>query len=60
MHSGRLNFMMLAGADAIAAGVQPPSKVSNIVSLKIVKSSLFEKDIYCMRFGRFGHLRPKI
>ena len=26
--------MMLAGADAIAAGAQPPSKVSNIVSLK--------------------------
>ena len=30
MHSGRLNFMMLAGADAIAAGAQPPSKGSNI------------------------------
>ena len=34
MHSGRLNFMMLAGADAIAAGAQPPSKGSSIVSLK--------------------------
>ena len=52
--------MMLAGADAIAAGAQPPSKVSNIVSLKIVKSSLFEKDIYCMHSGIFGHLRPKM
>ena len=26
--------MMLAGTDAIAAGAQPPSKGSNIVSLK--------------------------
>ena len=52
--------MMLAGAEAIAARAQPPGKGGNIVSLKIVKSSLFETDIYCMYSGSFGHLRLKM
>ena len=37
--------MMLAGAEAIAARAQPPGKGGDIVSLKIVKSSLFETNI---------------
>ena len=49
--------MMLAGAEAIAARAQPPGKGGNIVSLKIVKFSLFETDIYCMHSGICGHLR---
>ena len=40
--------MMLAGAEAIAARAQFPGKGGNIVSWKIVKSRLFETDIYCM------------
>ena len=60
MHSGRLNFMMLAGADAIAAGAQLPAKAATLSPWKMVKSSLFEKDIYYMHFGSFGHLQPKM
>ena len=53
-------FMMLAEAEAIAARAHPPGKGSDIVSLKIVESSLFETDIYCMHSGSFGHLRLKM
>ena len=52
--------MMLAGAEAIVARAQPPVKGGNIVSLKIVKSSSFETNIYCMHSGSFGHLRLKM
>ena len=38
------HFMMLAGTKEIAARAQPPGKRGNI--MKIVKSSLFETDIY--------------
>ena len=53
-------FMRLAGAEAIAARAQPPDKGGNIVFLKNCQSSLFEKDIYSMHSGSFGHLRLKI
>ena len=52
--------MMLAGADAIAAGAQLPAKAATLSPWKMVKSSLFEKDIYYMQFGSFGHLQPKM
>ena len=53
--------MILAGAKAIAVRAQTPSIGANIVSLKIiVKSSLFEMDIYCMLSGSFRHLQLKL
>ena len=52
--------MMIARGEAIAARAKPPGKGGNIVSLKIVKSSLFEADIYCMHSRSFGHLRLKM
>ena len=54
--------MRLAGAEAIAARAQPPGKGGNIklFSRKIAKSSLFEKDIYCMHSGSFSHLWLKV
>ena len=51
--------MMLAGAEAIAVRAQSPGKSGNIVSLKIVKSSFFKTDIYCVHSGCFGHLPLK-
>ena len=37
-----------------------PAKAATLSPLKIVKSSLFETDNYCMLSGSFGHLRLKM
>ena len=52
--------MMLEGAEEIVAWAQPPGKAATLSPLKIVKSSLFETDIYCMHSGSLGHLRLKM
>ena len=51
---------MLAVAEAIAAIAQTPGKGAALSPWKIVKSSLFETDIYCMYSATFGHLRLKL
>ena len=51
--------MMLAGAEAIAARAQPPGKGGSIFSRKIVKSSLFEADIYQHAFWELWSFASK-
>ena len=51
---------MLAGSEAIAAIAQTPGQGATLSPWKIVKSNLFETDIYCMHSASFGHLRLKM
>ena len=51
---------MLAVAEAIAAIAQTPGKGAALSPWKIVKSSLFETDIYCMYPATFGHMTLKM
>ena len=52
-------YIMLAGAEATAARAQPPGKATTLSPSKIVKSSLFEMDIYCNVFWELWSFATK-